>query len=442
MRYKAKKFQASTPTINAQNTANKDESAVRSFYNKGYSQGAGGLKPQLNTAQQRLTNLYNNNNLSQQFNYSRQGEYTKALNDVANRGPFKYDINDDQLFQNAKEQYMQMGKTAMADTIGQASAMTGGYGNSYATTAGAQAYNAHIQQLNNSIGDYYKMALQAYDTESNRLSGVLNAFQTDRGLEQSEWKGNWDVYNNLYNSYSNDYRKMLELDQSGWKSKGEGLSSVAGLSANRAQNYMNNDISIWDKGESHRATQAQLAEQEEQNKFDRDIKTRQQNEVERDNKFNRGIKTRQQNEVERDNKFNRGMKTKEFNRQTQQDKINNGFKQQELDQRKQDSSWQRHYQQETLKLAKQKANKTTKTKKGKNLTSKQRTSNVQNLSQMIIKSYSTKNGTTDLTNSANRKNARSIANQIIKKAQKQGILDKKALKELKNQFWYKQAFKK
>ena len=180
MAYVYTPYKMSNATKNARKTARTDEKTLRNYYENGYSQGAGGYKGQLNTAQQRLNTLYNNNNLSQQFNYSKQADYDRALNNLANREAFKYDINDDQLFQTAKEQYMQMGKAAMADTIGQASAMTGGYGNSYAATAGAQAYNAHIQQLNNSVGDYYSMALKAYENETNRLQGVFSAYQGDR----------------------------------------------------------------------------------------------------------------------------------------------------------------------------------------------------------------------------------------------------------------------
>lgn len=274
MAYVYTPFKKSQSTVNASRTAKNDEKTLRSFYQNGYSQGLGGYAPQLNTAQQRLNTLYNNNNLSQQFNYSKQADYDRALNNLANREAFKYDINDDQLFQTAKEQYMQMGKAAMADTIGQASAMTGGYGNSYAATAGAQAYNAHIQQLNNSVGDYYSMALKAYENETNRLQGVFSAYQGDRQTAQNEWKGNWDVYNTLYNTYQADLNKLRQLDQSAWKLKGEGLNSVAGLSANRAQNYATQDYNIWNASQQHKATQAQQQEQERQNSWERDYKER------------------------------------------------------------------------------------------------------------------------------------------------------------------------
>ena len=39
------------------------------------------------------------------------------MNAVANRKPFSYDLSNDTLFQQAKEQYQNMGKVAMADTV-------------------------------------------------------------------------------------------------------------------------------------------------------------------------------------------------------------------------------------------------------------------------------------------------------------------------------------
>ena len=60
----------------------------------------------------------------------------EALQKVLNRDKFQYDINGDALYQQYKDRYIQQGKQAMMDTIGQASALTGGYGNSYAQGVG------------------------------------------------------------------------------------------------------------------------------------------------------------------------------------------------------------------------------------------------------------------------------------------------------------------
>ena len=93
----------------------------------------------------------------------------ELYNKIVNREQFKYDVNGDALYQQYAQQYSQNGKMAMLDTIGQASAMTGGYGNSYATTAGNQAYNAYMQDLNAVIPELYGMALDRYNEEGDQL---------------------------------------------------------------------------------------------------------------------------------------------------------------------------------------------------------------------------------------------------------------------------------
>ena len=40
--------------------------------------------------------------------------------------------------------------------------MTGGYGSTYATTAGNQAYNAFIEDAYDNLPQYYQMAMEAY----------------------------------------------------------------------------------------------------------------------------------------------------------------------------------------------------------------------------------------------------------------------------------------
>lgn len=267
MAYNYQPYRESDSVINYKNRQDTATNNYNSYANAGYSSGAGGLGSQINSAQSKLNSLYNNNNLSQQFNYSKRNQYNDALNAISNRKAFSYDLADDQLFQQAKQQYQAMGKTAMADTIGQASAMTGGYGNSYATTAGAQAYNNYLQQLNNSIGDYYAMALSAYNGETDRLNGVFNAYSADRSTEANEWSNNWNVYNQLYSQYYNQYSDMLNKDMSAWQQKGSNLYNAANLASSQYNTASSNDISTWSTGESMRAEQASQEETERANRI-------------------------------------------------------------------------------------------------------------------------------------------------------------------------------
>lgn len=142
-----------------------------------------------------------------------------ALDKINNREKFTYDLNGDALYQQYKDQYMNQGKLAMQDTIGQASAMTGGYGNSYAATAGNQAYQGYLQKLNDVVPELYQMALDKYNKEGQDLKDNLAINQSLYGTEYGEYRdrvADWnaeraylaDAYNNErtfdYNKYSSD----------------------------------------------------------------------------------------------------------------------------------------------------------------------------------------------------------------------------------------------
>lgn len=98
-----------------------------------------------------------------------QAQIDDILGRIMNREDFSYDVNGDALYQQYKDNYVQQGKMAMQDTMGQAAAMTGGYGNSYAATVGNQAYQEHLGELNDVVPELYQMALDKYTREGDEL---------------------------------------------------------------------------------------------------------------------------------------------------------------------------------------------------------------------------------------------------------------------------------
>lgn len=105
------------------------------------------------------------------------GEYTSlwqtqlddTIKKILNREDFSYDLNGDALYQQYKDKHIHQGKMAMGDAIGQASAMTGGYGNSYAQSVGQQMYQKELQNLNDIVPELYQMALDKYSREGQEL---------------------------------------------------------------------------------------------------------------------------------------------------------------------------------------------------------------------------------------------------------------------------------
>ena len=182
--------------------------------------------------------------------------YNEAIEKYLNREDFSYDVDSDQLFQQALSSAMRSGKSAMQDTIGQASALTGGYGSTYATSAGNQAYNSFIEDAYNNLPEYYQMALQAYqaegeemfnqvamlgDADAQEYQKMYNSFQVNSDLTQQMYNrefGEWDAgvtqafnsanlqlneygqkSSDLYNSYSiasNEYENKYAKERDSW----------------------------------------------------------------------------------------------------------------------------------------------------------------------------------------------------------------------------------
>ena len=157
--------------------------------------------------------------LSEQLQKIQSGKtsYSDQVQDmmdkIMNREKFSYDVDKDPLFQQALASAMSSGQQAMQDTIGQASALTGGYGSTYATTAGNQAYNAFIEDAYDNLPQYYQMNLEAYQMEGDELYrqyGMLSE------MDDKEYNRNVTAYdatyqhrNQMYNEAYTQYRDKV-----------------------------------------------------------------------------------------------------------------------------------------------------------------------------------------------------------------------------------------
>lgn len=147
-----------------------------------------------------------------------ESQLNGIIDSILNRQPFSYDFNEDALYKQYAEQYTRRGKLAMQDTMGQAAAMTGGYGSSYASTAGNQAYQEYLSQLNEVIPELYGMALDRYQMEGQNLYnqyGMLNdQEQQDYGRymdSYNQWLAERDYATGRYDSERNyDYSKYID----------------------------------------------------------------------------------------------------------------------------------------------------------------------------------------------------------------------------------------
>lgn len=182
---------------------------------------------------EKLQNVENNPVGPYQSKYGTQIDAT--LDKIVNRQPFSYDFNADPLYQNYKDQYTKLGNEAAMNAAANASALTGGYGNSYAVTAGAQANQQYLTQLNQVIPELYNAAMNKYQMEGDQLNnvyGVLGSAE-DRNYGQyrdkvSDWQTDRNYYQGAYGTQVNmdqwqqnfDYQKQRDaVSDSQWKAE-------------------------------------------------------------------------------------------------------------------------------------------------------------------------------------------------------------------------------
>ena len=150
-------------------------------------------------------------------NKNKPGEYTSlwtgqmndTLDKIKNRGPFSYDLASDALYQQYADRYAQLGKMAMQDTTGQAATLTGGYGNSYAVTAGNQAYQKYLQGVNDIVPELQKMAFDRYNQQGQDLLNLYGLYSDRENNDYARYQdslANWQNERAYLSDYYNNER--------------------------------------------------------------------------------------------------------------------------------------------------------------------------------------------------------------------------------------------
>ena len=190
---------------------------------------------------------------------------------LSGRGRFSYEPGRDPLYQAAVDRYVQNGRMAMRDSMGQAAALTGGYGSSYAQAVGQQQYDEYLRSLSQALPELYQMAWQqysregealeaAYDRAAQRRQDVLqdreSAYQRQRdeladaryqaqqeaAAAQAAYKQQQDALKQQQTAYGN----LVKLISGSGYSPSDGELQAAGLS--RAQAEALRQAYLRDKG--------------------------------------------------------------------------------------------------------------------------------------------------------------------------------------------------
>lgn len=155
--------------------------------------------------------------------YKTQIDNTMAA--IQNRKAFQYNMSEDPLYRQYAAMYQKQGQQAMKDTMGQAAALTGGYGSSYASTAGNQAYQQYLGQMNDRAAELAALARQQYDQEGSNMRANLSALQAAESQDRQNWESDRaDYYNRLSalrQGQSTEYQQYLNALDEYWRQKND-----------------------------------------------------------------------------------------------------------------------------------------------------------------------------------------------------------------------------
>ena len=107
---------------------------------------------------------------------------------IAGREAFSYDPEEDEMYKRYARLYAAQGAAAMEDTMGQAAALTGGYGSSYAQAVGQQAYDRYLGELAALVPELRQAALAEYTQEGKALTDRYGLLRQQESAAYDRWQ--------------------------------------------------------------------------------------------------------------------------------------------------------------------------------------------------------------------------------------------------------------
>lgn len=153
------------------------------------------------------------------YNSKYENTISNLMDKISNREKFSYDFNADPLYQNYKDSYVKLGKEAGINAAATASSLTGGYGNSYATTAASQANQQYLTQLNDVIPQLYSAAMDKYQMETEDLYNQFNMYESEENRLYGQHRDNVSDYYSDWANLQSGYSTALSNEQ--WQAEME-----------------------------------------------------------------------------------------------------------------------------------------------------------------------------------------------------------------------------
>lgn len=212
----------------AQQTPAQTESPVKGVTQEVYTQMTEQYKPSdnVNNAWAAIESLQ-----QQLKGDTKYGEdLDKIVADLMNRPAFQYDVEKDPLFQQMLASQKEAGEKAMEDTVARSAALTGGYGNSWAQSAGQQAYDQQIRAAYDQLPQYYQLAMNAHNMETEDL---MRKYSLLSEADQKEF----DRLMTEYGLATDAYDRLYQQDRTGFEDRKTTAQQLAGM---MSSDYWNN----------------------------------------------------------------------------------------------------------------------------------------------------------------------------------------------------------
>lgn len=137
---------------------------------------------------------------------------SQALDALMQQPSFRYRLDGDALYKRYRDSAVKNGRLAMEDTLGQGAALTGGYGNSYAQSAGQQAYARQLDALADRIPELYTLAMEQYRLQSQGLKDKYNLLLGADSRDYGRYTDSLEAWQKEADRLLEAYRTQRKLD--------------------------------------------------------------------------------------------------------------------------------------------------------------------------------------------------------------------------------------
>ncbi len=126
-------------------------------------------------------------------------DYTYMAKDMLDKiieksASYTYDVNADPLYNQYKDMYRKESTLAAKDIFGLASALTGGYGNSYAATAASGAAEQYMDKLSEKEAE---LEQNHYERHKDELENMYSAYEAYTDISEREYERERDEKSDL-----------------------------------------------------------------------------------------------------------------------------------------------------------------------------------------------------------------------------------------------------